>query len=87
MTRVRVFVQNKDVALTVSHLGQEESGDTPNPPLNSSTGIRLCTGPSGCDVKTTSFWPGEERSFGRMEGFPSQLNLSEPFFNHSDVTF
>lgn len=63
MTRVRVFVQTKDVALTVSHLGQEESGDAPNPPLNSSTGIRLCAGPSGRDIKTTSFWPGEERSF------------------------
>ncbi|XP_056898222.1 teleost multiple tissue opsin 2b isoform X2 [Takifugu flavidus] len=35
--------QNKDVALTVFHLGQEESGDAPIPPRNSSTGIRLCS--------------------------------------------
>lgn len=50
MTRVRVFVQNKAVALTAFRLGQEASGDAPNPPLNSSSGIRLCTGPSGCDI-------------------------------------
>lgn len=56
---VCVFVQNKDVALTVFHLGQEESGDAPNPPLNSSTGIRLCTGIIGCDIKTAGFRRGE----------------------------